>query len=228
MKQDWHKFIPIWKKNLIYSAKNDPILSWLLEIGKNNDKILDQGCGIGQYDFTTRKLGFKNLVGLDFSKKLIQTARHFNRKLKTKIKFVLGDIRNMPFKEKTFDIVISAGVIEHVPETEKALSEISRVVKDRGYLLIHVPHMISIFTLTKKIQQLFGMWDTGYEKSFTIQGFSGLLNKNGFEILKFKIREIEPGTKHKILSKLLRIIDKPLYKIGLGGHHMFFLCRKVK
>lgn len=80
--------------------------------------------------------------------------------------------------------------------------------------------------MLKKIQQALGIWKLGYEKSFSIPSFRKLLEKNGFRILGFKLSEFKAG-KHKIIGKIIEIIDAPLYAIGLGGHHMCFLTRKL-
>lgn len=222
----WGNQAEKWKK-LFYELNGNFLLEWLLKLAKKSDKILDQGCGVGQYAFTIYSLGFKNVTGMDFSEKLLRIAKNNAKKLKYKVRFVKGDIRKMPFKKESFDIVFSAGIIEHVPETDKALSELSRVLKKRGYLFIHVPHKISTFTLAKKIQQFLSVWKLGYEKSFSIFELSELLHQNGFRILDMRINEFQPG-KHKILGKIIQIVDKPLFKMGLGGHHLSFVCRKIR
>lgn len=224
-KQAWDNQAGEWK-SLFYSKKN-LIIDWLIKKTTKQGKILDQGTGIGQYALTAYKLGFKNITGLDFSSKLIDIAKDNAHKLGYKIKFVKGDIRKMPFRNAEFNTIISAGIIEHVPETEKALSELSRVLKKNSWLLIHVPHKISTFTLAKKIQQFLGIWKLGYEKSFSIFEFSRLLGKYGFEIHQLEINEFKPG-KHKILGTIIRIIDKPLFFMGLGGHHLIILAKKIK
>jgi len=224
-KEQWNKQADRWEINVSSTIKNNILISWLKKYGKKKDLILDQGCSIGQYSFSVYSLGFKNVIGLDYSEKLINIARRYNKKFKTKIIFKKGDIRKMPFKKSYFDIVLSPGTIEHVPETEKTLSELSRVIKKNGYLMINVPHRISIFTLTKLLQKVLGIWPLGYEKSFTKGHFKKLLKKHGFEILDFKINRIPVGRK-VLISKTIRALDWPLYKLGWGGHHMYFLCKK--
>jgi ubiquinone/menaquinone biosynthesis C-methylase UbiE len=222
----WEKQSKDWEKTLFYSKKT-LFLKWLSKISKKTDKILDQGTGIGQYTFSAYKIGFKNIIGMDFSEELLKKARENADKLKYRVKFVKGDIRDMPFSDEAFDVVISAGIIEHVPETGKCVEELARVLKKRGYLLIHVPQKISVFTIIKKIQQFFGTWKCGYEKSFTKKYFSKLLEKNGFEIKEYFLNPFVAG-KHKIIGGILEFLDKPLYSIGFGGHQIHFLAKKIK
>lgn len=224
-KSNWENQADDWEKNLFYPPETNILLVWLKKIGKKKDKILDQGSGVGQFSFTIYKMGFIDVTGMDFSEKLIERARENNNKLKYKCKFVFGDIRDMPFKSDSFNIVVSGGIIEHVPETELTIKELSRVIKKQGYLLIQVPHKFSIFTLLKKVQQFLGIWKIGYEKSFSVPRFSKLLRENKFKILDYKIKEFEPGN-HRVLGNMIKLIDKPLYSLGYGGHHMYFLCEK--
>jgi len=55
----------------------------------------------------------------------------------------------MLFKKEIFDFVFCNGIIEHFPETEKAIREIYRVLKPKGKALISVPCKISFLFLLK-------------------------------------------------------------------------------
>ncbi|MFH7904053.1 MAG: class I SAM-dependent methyltransferase, partial [Candidatus Aenigmatarchaeota archaeon] len=76
-----------------------------------NKKILEVGCGTA-----TQLLEFKEnfLVGIDISKKMIKYAIENAKKKNVKIYFVLADARKLPFKEKTFDFVLSIATIHHI------------------------------------------------------------------------------------------------------------------
>jgi len=53
------------------------------------------------------------------------------------------NLLNLTYKDDCFDIVIMTDVLEHVPDIEKALSEISRVLKQDGYFLFTVPFLLN-------------------------------------------------------------------------------------
>jgi len=220
----WESQAKKWNSLKLLYPDDYLIVKWLNKI-KKSSKILDEGCGIGQFSITFAKKGHK-VVGLDFSKTLIKTAKKNAKIFRCPCKFVVGDIRNLPFENNIFDVVISAGIVEHVKETKKCIKEISRVLKKKGILIIHVPHKISLYTLNKLFQKLLGLWKSGYEKSFTKSYFEKLLKRNGFLIKKFNLKEIEEGSRFPLYTKILKILDAPFYQLGFGGHHMFFYCIK--
>ena len=60
---------------------------------------------------------------------------------------VIADARVIPFKEDTFDLTYSFGVVEHFADTEKAIEEHVRVTKPGGKVIITVPHLLSPYTV---------------------------------------------------------------------------------
>ena len=74
------------------------------------------------------------VVGLDFSGKLIDIAR---RKVPG-AEFQQGDAQPLPFEDESFDAVVCGYGVIHVPEPQKALSEMHRVLKPGGYLAASV------------------------------------------------------------------------------------------
>jgi SAM-dependent methyltransferase len=85
-------------------------------------KVLDVGSGRGYLQDAV-----ENYTGLDIS----ATAARFYHK-----RFVLGSATAMPFEDSTFDAIWSIWVVEHIPNPEAALSEIRRVIKPGGVLLL--------------------------------------------------------------------------------------------
>jgi len=52
-----------------------------------------------------------------------------------------SDFQHLPFKDNYFDVVISSEVFEHIRLIDKALSEVSRVLKDGGYMIMTIPYL---------------------------------------------------------------------------------------
>ncbi|MAG85889.1 MAG: hypothetical protein CMB97_00525 [Flavobacteriaceae bacterium] len=106
------------------------ILNWLGK--KKNAKILDVGCGKGKFTRYLAKLGAE-MKGIDATAEFIDMAR-----LKTvndEQYFVCG-ADNLLFDDNSFDAVVCVEVLEHIQNTSKALSEMFRVLKEKGKLII--------------------------------------------------------------------------------------------
>lgn len=101
-------------------------------------KVLDAGCGdgeIGRLLLSQRKV---EVYGVDISRKGVELA---NKKgLHAKV----GDISvKIPFKNNSFDLVLSSESIEHVLNPDTFLKEIYRVLKPGGIILITTPNLSS-------------------------------------------------------------------------------------
>jgi len=106
---------------------------------KAGDHVLDLGSGAGNDCFVARAIVGENgnVTGLDMTEQMISKARDNCAKLNFKnVEFVLGDIEEMPFKDKMFDVVISNCVLNLVPDKSKAFSEIFRVLKTVGHFCV--------------------------------------------------------------------------------------------
>lgn len=110
--------------------------------------ILDAGCGICDYSIRLAKRGFY-CTAVDFSEEILKKARLNveKRGLKTRITIKREDITSLSFKDETFDYILCWGVLMHIPDLEKALSELSRVLKPNGAIIISEGNMYSIQSL---------------------------------------------------------------------------------
>lgn len=98
-------------------------------------KILDGGCGLGQWVAYLKHRGFEPL-GIDISAPTVQRLT----KMFPACAWSVEDINAMPFRDAEFDAYLSWGVFEHFEAgVAKPLKEAARVLKDDGLLFISVP-----------------------------------------------------------------------------------------
>lgn len=113
---------------------------WLLAkelTGILNDKIvLDAGCGDGWYTARMSKES-SNVYGKDLSERAIKFAQTIN----PLPQFTQGSLAGMEYKDKSFDVIFSFQVIEHIPPEQlpEVVDELYRILKDDGKLLVTVP-----------------------------------------------------------------------------------------
>jgi ubiquinone/menaquinone biosynthesis C-methylase UbiE len=108
------------------------------DIRKGNH-VLDLGSGAGNDCFVARAIVGETgkVTGLDMTEPMIQKAKANCEKLGFQnVDFVSGDIEEMPFNDKIFDVVISNCVLNLVPDKSKAFSEIFRVLKPGGHFCV--------------------------------------------------------------------------------------------
>ncbi|GBC61261.1 D-alanine--D-alanine ligase [Desulfonema ishimotonii] len=104
--------------------------------------ILDLCCGQGRHALEFARRGFTSVFGLDRSHYLIVRARKINNQEGTNVTFKEGDARKLPFASDTFDHIIIAGnsfgYFESLQDDLKILSEVRRILKPGGKILLDV------------------------------------------------------------------------------------------
>src|SRR5882724_10709391 len=103
-------------------------------------KILDIGCGIGQ---TTRLLAKRFpgtcLTGLDGDDALINAAKEMTGQLSSTMDFITADALQLPFADKSFDLVFARYCLHHIPAAQEALAEMKRVCKTGAIVFAQEP-----------------------------------------------------------------------------------------
>jgi len=192
-------------------------------IGKMNlpkdSKILDVGCGDGNF-LNILKNDFKlDCYGVEFSNKLIKECP------KT-LKIVKGNVENkIPFSKKFFDVILAFELIEHLCNVDKFLNESNRVLKNNGLLIITTPNHVSwynrlLFLIGR--QPIFqevstqdgcvgaGFLDKykltkepmGHIRNFNYYSITDILRLHGFEIIYYK------GVNYEHFPNIISLIDR--------------------
>lgn len=106
-------------------------------------RVLDVGCGRGELIFRCVQDHKVAAVGIDYSAAAVRIARGITYELgtkeqKTRMSFAVADAQHLPFANRSFDVIFSHHVVEHLyPEQlERMLSECNRLLRNGGCLVL--------------------------------------------------------------------------------------------
>ena len=109
------------------------------------DRVLDLGCGEGRHAITAYLDQKVRVVGLDLSLTDLGTAQERFGEFRNpdddgrSLNFTCASGLSLPFEDGSFDKVICAEVLEHIPDYQSVLREIKRVLKPGGQFAVSVP-----------------------------------------------------------------------------------------
>jgi SAM-dependent methyltransferase len=144
-------------------------------------RILEAGCGIGQYVAALRSRGY-DCVGIDYASTTVEAVK----KLVPDLPVLVGDITAMSFGDNSFSAVLSLGVVEHRRAgPEPYLREMRRVLQDEGRILVSVPH----FNVLRRARARRGAYVDHcddmpfYQWAFQPAEFRAILAREGFDVV---------------------------------------------
>lgn len=196
--------------------------------------ILDVGASTGIIDNYLAE-HFGHVVGIDIDQHAIDYASRSSQK--QNLRFIVADAMNIPFQAGEFDVVICSQVYEHVPDANRMMEEIHRVLSKGGVCyfaatnrlkLIEPHHNLPFLSMLPKsvadfYMRVMGKGTSYYERHLTYWGLKQLVRK--FEIIDFTIRTVtEPirfGTDYmlgdgSLKSALARLLLASAYWLSPG------------
>jgi len=124
----------------------------LLErVGPDSGRWLDLGCGTGVLSRAVLTRGVRDVYGVDPSPPFVAHAASTSR-----ARFAVGDARRLPFRDGTFGGVVSALVLNFIPDLAAALAEVHRVVGPGGIAAAYV------WDYSGEMQFLRRFWDAAF------------------------------------------------------------------
>ena len=115
-------------------------------------RILDVGCGPGELVLELTRKGY-DAWGVDISSGMVVEATRTleNGGFPGFRQIRVGDIEELDFPDQSCDVVVAAGVLEYQKQDGKALSEMRRVLKKGGYLILNVTNRTSYVTYSEEL-----------------------------------------------------------------------------
>ena len=191
--EKWEKRHGLIKQGWWFKAKQRLLRQALKELGnEGRSLILDVGCGVGAGMDDASDFG--TVFGFDIEKEKLAycSRRHSGR-------VALADAASIPFKGKSFDSALCMNVIYHelVKDDKAVLSEISRVLKRQGSLVL-------IESASDSMKR------TGIERRYTVPGLQAMLEEAGFSVKKISHWNMA-------LSPLALLFRKGARSLNSGG-----------
>lgn len=134
--------------------------------------VLDVGCGVGD-NLKHVMHGNVRFAGLEYAQRSLERAK---KVLPSDMDLRLGSATDIPFPLGFADLVMCIEVLEHIPNEQLALSEIFRVLKPDGHLVLSVPY-----------RRWFPSYYAcmGHIRHYTRSGLEKRLNDSGFSVIEW-------------------------------------------
>lgn len=154
-----------------------------------NKNVLDIACGTG-YGLAFLKSTANSVTGVDVD---IEAAVRAKSECDAKAQVLLGDGTNLPFVDESFDAVTSFETLEHLHARKQFLSELKRVLKPNGLLILSTPNANYTKPINGKPTNKFHIFEYKPEElqselgnQFTVQKFLGQSLDERFTIPPFE------------------------------------------
>jgi methionine biosynthesis protein MetW len=204
----------------------------------SDDRCLDVGCGDGGTSGVWLNEHAGSYVGVDISDRALRKASERGLDVHR-----ISDAAELPFPDHSFDLAVCTEVLEHLFEPQLALTEIHRVLRLGGRLIVTVPNLAH--WRSRVDLALFGRWNPRgdhlssaepwrdpHVRFFTLTSLADLTEQSGFELLEkgghtqFGLPYFVPGLRkltrtplprfatRRLASRFPRLLAETIYVVG--------------
>jgi SAM-dependent methyltransferase len=171
-----------------------------LEAGlRAGDHVLDLGSGDGSFTVLIADAGAE-AVGAEVAQAAVSRARGRHPELDFRLVPIEGPL---PFEDASFDVAWASEVIEHVADTARWLSEVRRVLKPGGRLLLTTPSHGRLRLALEGIERLAPPLGD-HLHLYNARGLRSLLQEFGFEDVRVRAAGGLPGLRRALLARAVR------------------------
>jgi 2-polyprenyl-3-methyl-5-hydroxy-6-metoxy-1,4-benzoquinol methylase len=177
---------------------------FLLEHVRAGDRVLDVGCGEGQFAAELARAG-ASVVGIDLAEEPLRRARARDPQLDLRL---LDGEGPWQLADASFDVVWAGEVIEHVADTAAWLSEVRRVLRSGGSLLVSTPahEPLTLIHLALSPRAFAAHFDPlgDHLRFYSRETLTRLLAEFGLQELRVRRVGGPPGARRVLLAHAIR------------------------
>lgn len=149
--------------------------------GSRAARMLEPGCGTG-LNLVALADAFSEGVGIDFSPAMIGRARrNAGRAGASNLRFVLGDVLDAPLPAGSFDLILLAGTLEHLPDRGVALARCRDLLAEGGRIVVVAPHPLGPALLWQRLVRRGPGRQFAQDRHLTPAGLAALARSCGLE-----------------------------------------------
>jgi len=205
---------------------NNFIGSYAKEIGGDEIKILELGCGTGSLTETLACPERGAIVSTDLDERFVRNASNRRRYQRDSFSFIVADAEYLPFLDGSLNLIVGISVLHHL-YLDVALKEIHRVLKKGGRFGFSEPNMMNpqifIQKNVKFIKKYFG--DSPFETAFYASKIKEMFAKYGLNIQVRHFDFLHPSTPKILIPFVKRLglrLEKNPYLKHVSGS--LFIC----
>ncbi len=214
----------VWKKDENFNASHmfkhrlflEGFPIFMSHVPKEAKAIIDVGGGSGRYGLAlARALPESHVLITDILPESVGKIEVSAKNLELpNVSTKVEDVFALSFPDNSFDMVFCDVVLQHFIHPKDAVSEMARVVKPGGVVILSCVNVWNFHTLFKMIQKFLGLkYRYGYEKSHTHRSLSKLAASSGLEVVSRDGFYVAYGLyRLKYFSKIFAFMD-PLSKV---------------
>ncbi len=164
--------------NVINRKANKALCLTVQKLISPSDDVLECACGTGLLTGVVAP-GCKSLIATDFSANMLKRAKNKCEKYGN-VQFEQANILQLSYPDGRFDTVIAANVIHLLDEPYKALSELDRVCKPGGKIIIPTYMNQTDSGRTNKVSGAIGKAGADFKREFTIESYKKFFSDAGY------------------------------------------------
>ena len=180
----WNRISGIYDfvENTFNGKVNKDIAQYVANLIDANDNVLECACGTGMFSLPIAKR-CKRLTATDFADKMLRQARKKCKDLPN-VLFELADITRLNYNDETFDKVVAANVIHLLDNPAAAMSELMRVCKKDGVVII--PTYINESTKSASAAaKFFNILGANFKHEFSAATYQEFFKEMGYDVNEY-------------------------------------------